>query len=80
MILTSKCRWVNDKDVPGGRFLVPGCWHRAIHGDDADCQCDVRKVTLHEEVQLLRAELSALRAELLIPPPRQAPTQEAMDL
>jgi hypothetical protein len=37
-------------------------------------------VTVHEEVQLLRAELSALRAELLIPETRQAPTQEAMDL
>ena len=34
-----RCRWVKDPDVPGGRFLVPGCWHRAVYGDDADCQC-----------------------------------------
>lgn len=33
------CHWVRDKDVPGGRFLVPGCWNRAVHGDHAECQC-----------------------------------------
>jgi len=36
----SRCRWVYDKDVPDGRFLVPGCWNRAAHDDDADCHCE----------------------------------------
>lgn len=35
-----RCRWVKDKGVPGGRYLVPGCWQRAIYGDDADCTCE----------------------------------------
>ncbi len=35
-----RCHWVEDKDVPGGRFLVPGCWSRVIGGDDAECHCD----------------------------------------
>jgi hypothetical protein len=34
-----RCRWHKDTEVPGGRYLVPGCWNRAIYGDDAECQC-----------------------------------------
>lgn len=33
------CRWHKSDEVPGGRFLVPGCWNRAINGDHADCHC-----------------------------------------
>lgn len=40
------CHWVRDKDVPGGRFLVPGCWNRTLYGDDADCQCETRRNSL----------------------------------
>ncbi len=35
----TRCRWIRDPEVPGGRFLVPGCWNRVIHGDCADCHC-----------------------------------------
>ncbi len=35
----SRCRWITDPDVPGGRFLHPGCWNRTIYGDQAECHC-----------------------------------------
>lgn len=34
------CHLIKDADVPGGKFLVPGCANRAIYGDDAECQCE----------------------------------------
>jgi hypothetical protein len=34
----SRCRWVSDVEVPGGRFLVPGCWSRALD-PRAECHC-----------------------------------------
>jgi hypothetical protein len=37
--MTTRCRWHKDQDVPGGRFLVPGCWNRVINGDAAECHC-----------------------------------------
>ena len=43
--MTDYCRWISDKDAPGGRFLVPGCWSRAIYGDEADCQCETHCFT-----------------------------------
>lgn len=58
----SRCRWVYDKDVPDGRFLVPGCWNRAVHDDYADCHCEGGELTIQEEVQMLRAEVAAIRA------------------
>lgn len=39
------CRWIEDKDVPGGRYLVPGCINRAVYGDDADCHCETHTRT-----------------------------------
>lgn len=38
--MSDPCRWIEDPDVPGGRFLVPGCYNRALNGDDADCHCE----------------------------------------
>lgn len=76
----SRCRWVYDKDVPGGRYLVPGCMNRAVHDDDADCHCEGGELTVQEEVQMLRADLAALRADLLIPETRYQPIQEGFDL
>lgn len=34
------CHFVKDRSVPGGRYLVPGCWSRAVAGDRAACHCD----------------------------------------
>ena len=34
-----RCCWIIDPDVPGGRFLHPGCWSRTIYGDRAECHC-----------------------------------------
>jgi hypothetical protein len=33
------CRWHKDTSLPEGRFLVPGCWSRAVYGDHAPCNC-----------------------------------------
>lgn len=78
----SRCRWVYDKDVPGGRYLVPGCMNRAVHDDDGDCHCEGGELTIQEEVQMLRTDLAALRAtlqpDLLIPETRPAPVQESL--
>ncbi|MGV6803249.1 MAG: hypothetical protein ACWA49_03515 [Ruegeria sp.] len=35
--MVTRCRW--HKDETGFRWLVPGCWQRAVYGDDAKCQC-----------------------------------------
>ncbi|QDP53725.1 MAG: hypothetical protein GOVbin7759_12 [Prokaryotic dsDNA virus sp.] len=35
-MMADRCRWHTDGDL---RFLVPGCWNRAVHGDDATCHC-----------------------------------------
>ena len=60
----SRCRWFYDKEVPGGRFLVPGCMNRAVGSDDDDCHCDGGEMTIQEEVQMLRSEVEELRAAL----------------
>ncbi len=59
-----RCRWVYDKDVPGGKFLVPGCWNRAVHGDDADCQCPDDPETVEYQLAALRRDIAELRAAL----------------
>ena len=56
----SRCRWVYDKDVPTGKFLVPGCWNRAVHGDDAECQCVERPETIGDQLAALRRDLADL--------------------
>lgn len=43
LTLPQPCRWIRAADVPGGRFLVPGCWNRAVYGDNADCHCALRR-------------------------------------
>jgi len=41
--------------------------NRAVHADDADCHCVGGELTVQEEVQMLRAEVSGLRAALVKP-------------
>ena len=60
----SRCRWVYDKDVPGGKFLVPGCWNRAVHGDDADCHCADDPETVEDQLAALRQDIIGLKAKL----------------
>lgn len=57
----ARCRWVYDKEVPGGEFLVPGCWNRAIHGDDAECQCREGPETIGDQLAALRSEVASLK-------------------
>ena len=59
-----RCRWVYDKDVPGGKFLVPGCWNRAVNGDDAECQCREGPETIGDQLAALREDIAGLKAKL----------------
>ena len=59
--MISRCRWVYDKDVPDGKFLVPGCWNRAIHGDDAECQCREGPETIGDQLEKLRRDITDLK-------------------
>lgn len=46
-----RCHWVTDRDVPGGKFLVPGCYNRAVYGDDAECHCVTGPETSRERLE-----------------------------
>jgi hypothetical protein len=56
----SRCRWYTEAGV--GRFLVPGCWSRAIYGDNAECHCPPSKGTpdLEDRLDRLERKLNAL--------------------
>ena len=43
-----RCRWYKDPNLPEGRVLVPGCWSRAINGDDAPCHCPKPSLAIPE--------------------------------
>lgn len=57
----NRCRWITDPDVPGGRFLVPGCWNRAINGDNAECHC---KEGTQSTAERLEAKIDNLIARM----------------
>lgn len=57
----SRRRWLTDPDVPGGRFLVPGCWNRAINGDQAECH---RKDGTQTTAERLEAKIDKLIARM----------------
>ncbi len=58
------CKWYYDSSVPGGRYLVPGCWNRVVHGDDAECQCEgVEEQADIENDLLLRLERLELEVD-----------------
>jgi len=57
------CRWHKADDVPGGKFLVPGCWSRAVGGDHADCQCPKPPKRMTKEARALVEALAALRLD-----------------
>jgi hypothetical protein len=60
----SVCRWVYDSEVPGGKFLVPGCWNRALNGDDAECQCPDDPETIGDQLNALRVQIETIRREI----------------
>ena len=60
----SRCRWVHDDDVPGGKFLVPGCWNRVVCGDDAECQCENDPETVEDRIEALSRQIAVMKAEL----------------
>ena len=60
----SRCRWVHDKDVPGGKFLVPGCMNRAVHGDDADCHCPDDPETVEDRIAAMQMQIGELQTAI----------------
>ena len=56
----SRCRWVYDADIDGGKFLVPGCWNRAIYGDYADCHCADGAETVGDQIRSLERRIAKL--------------------
>ncbi len=60
----SRCRWVYDTDVPNGKFLVPGCWNRAVHGDDADCHCKDDPETVEDQLASMRLDIDKIKRAL----------------
>lgn len=61
--MNAPCYWVEDKELPEGRFLVPGCWNRALNGDDADCHCKNAPPSMQEQIDTLRAQIERMKAE-----------------
>jgi hypothetical protein len=64
--MTCRCRWVYDKDVPGGKFLVPGCMNRAVHGDDADCHCPDDPETVEDRIAAMEAKIAELQTAVAV--------------
>jgi hypothetical protein len=69
------CHWVKDRDVPGGRFLVPGCLNRAIYGDLAECHCQ-NKPTIADSMDAIIKRLDRLEKRLALPDPDRTDMQE----
>ena len=66
----SVCRWVRDKEVPGGKFLVPGCLNRAIYGDYADCHCKTSAASsLIDRIEALEQEIADLKRGMKLDAP-----------
>lgn len=40
---------------------MPGCWNRAIYGDDAECQCREGPETIGDQLAALRHEIAGLK-------------------
>ncbi len=59
------CRWIADKDVPGGKFFLPECWGGAMAhagSEMAMCHCDRRKAKadLFQRVEQLERSVADL--------------------
>jgi hypothetical protein len=62
--MSGTCRWYKSPEVPRGRYLVPGCWNRAIYGDDADCHCPRPPKRLPKSAHSLLDAIAALNLDL----------------
>lgn len=60
-----RCRWVRDSEVPGGRFLVPGCWNRVLYGDHAECHCTPSDTPAEPEAETQLDRVERLLGELV---------------
>ena len=62
----TRCRWIYDDEVPDGKFLVPGCMNRAVHGDDADCHCPDDPETVEDRIASLQAKIAELQTAVAV--------------
>ena len=67
--MTDRCHWVYDQEVPGGKFLVPGCMNRAMNGDDADCHCAGDAETVDDQLEAIRRRMTKLERHTQEPKP-----------
>jgi hypothetical protein len=61
--LVDPCRWHTDPSVPEGRFLIPGCWNRVVHGDEAECHCPKPPKRMPKKAQPLIEALAELNLD-----------------
>lgn len=60
-----RCRWIKDPSVPKGRFLVPGCWSRAVYGEDAECHClGAPEITDRDRIDMLEQQVAELKKQM----------------
>lgn len=65
------CHWVFDSEVPGGKFLVPGCWSRAVGSDFSPCHCTrERGPSLKDRISKLEARVQELSKAIPTTPPK----------
>lgn len=60
------CRWIKDADVPGGKYLVPGCMGSAVYGLRG-CTCSRRRARddLERRVEKLESRLAAIEGAFM---------------
>lgn len=76
--MTDRCYWLKTSEVPGGKVLIPGCWNRVIHGDDAICHCPPKPrkqdATILQELSERVAKLEKLLGRTPAEPSQDAKT------
>lgn len=60
-----RCHWVKDKDVPGGKFQVPGCIGCAVYGPSG-CTCGPAgsKRAMEQEIDELKERVRELETKI----------------
>jgi hypothetical protein len=57
--ITMRCYWVKDNEVPGGKYLVPGCWGSVV-GPHCTCGRKGSRRELEDQVERLKERVRSL--------------------